>query len=129
MNQRQIKRNELICWHLVLVVTTVLYVVASAVRTSDEESTAEVDVMDGVVMLSLTIFWCLLGLYAKNLAYRLYSSLKFLHMVRLHAKTILKVNAAFVFFLLLSSFVAVNNIQAYRVWYADQSTCTKGNTR
>ncbi len=37
-------------------------------------------------MVSLTIFWCLLGLYAKNLAYRLYSSSKFLEMVRLHAK-------------------------------------------
>jgi hypothetical protein len=37
-------------------------------------------------MVSLTIFWCLLGLYAKNLAYRLYNSSKFLEMVRLHAK-------------------------------------------
>ncbi len=37
-------------------------------------------------MISLTVFWCLLGLYAKNLAYRLYNSSKFLEMVRLHAK-------------------------------------------
>lgn len=44
------------------------------------------DVMDGIAMVSLTIFWCLLGLYSKNLAYRLYNSSKFLDMVRLHAK-------------------------------------------
>lgn len=37
-------------------------------------------------MVSLTVFWCLLGLYSKNLAYRLYNSSKFLEMVRLHAK-------------------------------------------
>lgn len=44
------------------------------------------DIMDGIVMICLNIFWCLLGLYAKNLAFRLYSSAKFLDMVRLHAK-------------------------------------------
>ena len=109
-----------------LVVTTVLYVVGSAMRTHSGAPTGDVDVIDGMVMLSLTVFWCLLGLYAKNLAYRLYSSPRFLHMVRLHAKTILKVNVAFVFFLLLTSFVAVNNVQAYRVWYDDKTTCIKG---
>jgi len=103
---------------LVLVGTTALHSVAAAVRRHD-------DVGDAVVKTSLTIFWCLLSLYAKNLAYRLYSSDKFLHMVRLHAKTVLKINSAFVFFLLITSFVLVNNVQEYAVWYADPTTCAQ----
>ncbi len=43
-------------------------------------------ILDGLAMVSLTLFWCLLGLYSKNLAQRLYSSARFLEMVRLHAK-------------------------------------------
>ncbi|KAI9553997.1 hypothetical protein GHT06_019268 [Daphnia sinensis] len=128
---------------LVLVVSTCTYVIAQVVHTHAGElklnqsaismtgdkstglsqATHHTDVMDGIAMVSLTVFWCLLGLYSKNLAYRLYNSSKFLEMVRLHAKTVLKVNAAFVFFLLMTSFVAVHNISAYYTWYADQETC------
>lgn len=57
---------------------------SNAVTISRE--TYHADLMDGVAMVSLTLFWCLLGLYSKNLAYRLYSSAKFLDMIRLHAK-------------------------------------------
>ncbi|XP_046639130.1 uncharacterized protein LOC124320331 [Daphnia pulicaria] len=129
---------------LVLVISTSTYVIAEFVQHSrvDELKNNQTgilmtgdkvagsrqkyhtDVMDGIAMVSLTIFWCLLGLYAKNLAYRLYNSSKFLEMVRLHAKTILKVNAAFVFFLLMTTFVAVHNISAYYYWYADRETCS-----
>ena len=41
-------------------------------------------------------------------------------------QTILKVNAAFVFFLLMTTFVAVHNVQAYYTWYVDRETCLSG---
>lgn len=129
---------------LVLVISTSTYVVAEVVQHSrvdgfrnnqsgilmigdkvaGSRGKDHTDVMDGIAMISLTVFWCLLGLYAKNLAYRLYNSSKFLEMVRLHAKTILKVNAAFVFFLLMTTFVVVHNISAFYTWYADRGTCS-----
>lgn len=59
---------------------------ASSSTSSSSRITTHADVMDGIAMVSLTVFWCLLGLYSKNLAYRLYNSSKFLDMVRLHAK-------------------------------------------
>ena len=214
---------NLVC--AVLVVSTSTYVVAEVIQTRVPKSITNqnrssivlmdagaknvgifdhADVMDGIAMVSLTVFWCLLGLYSKNLAYRLYNSSKFLDMVRLHAKvslklisylspevivifrnvmarktisnhnratptyftvsgrrthrnstefdawiawwrpslflnsancvmcvfdpfqTILKVNAAFVFFLLMTTFVAVHNVQAYYTWYVDRETCLSG---
>lgn len=42
-------------------------------------------------------------------------------------QTVLKINAAFVFFLLITTFVVVNNVQAYDVWYADRATCVSGD--
>ena len=95
----------------VLVVSTSTYVVAEVIQTRVPNSITNqnrssivlmdagaknvgifdhADVMDGIAMVSLTVFWCLLGLYSKNLAYRLYNSSKFLDMVRLHAKVSLK---------------------------------------
>lgn len=88
-----------------MVLTTMTYVVAGAVyshgvglrahpsRPSSGDIPVHPDnhwssdvIIDGFVMVSLTLFWCLLGLYARNLAQRLYRSARFLDMVRLHAK-------------------------------------------
>ena len=43
-------------------------------------------------------------------------------------QTILKVNVAFIFFLLMATFVAVNIVDAYDVWYRRSSPCVAGNS-
>ena len=86
-------------WVPVFIFSTVTYVVSSAIQTRAQSSVYQIsmnnspgvipmdsDMTEGCIMVALTIFWCLLGLYAQGLAYRLYSSAKFIDMVRLHAK-------------------------------------------
>ncbi len=113
---------------IVLVASTSTYVIAEVIQTrvaisksanqtrptvlleSGSKSvgiTDRADVMDGIAMVSLTIFWCLLGLYSKNLAYRLYNSSKFLDMVRLHAKVSLLI--IIFFFLTLLTYYGMHN--------------------
>ena len=41
----------------------------------------------------MTIYWCSLGIYANQLAGKLFMNPKFLDSVRLHTKTIFKISA------------------------------------
>ncbi|XP_066959496.1 uncharacterized protein [Macrobrachium rosenbergii] len=70
-------------------------------------------IVDGTVGIFFSILFVSLGLYANKLAYRLFSHKKFLNMLRLHSKTILKMNASAVVFFLMSLFAVVNNISAF----------------
>ena len=42
----------------------------------------------------MTIYWCCLGVYANQLASKLFRNPKFIDSVRLHTKTIFKISAA-----------------------------------
>ncbi|XP_064080856.1 uncharacterized protein LOC135197733 isoform X2 [Macrobrachium nipponense] len=70
-------------------------------------------IVDGTVGIFFSILFVSLGLYANKLAYRLFSHKKFLNMLRLHSKTILKMNASAVVFFLMSLFAVVNNVSAF----------------
>ncbi|XP_076043169.1 uncharacterized protein LOC143026518 isoform X2 [Oratosquilla oratoria] len=73
-------------------------------------------VIDGTVGVLITVLWGALGLYANKLAYRLFSHQKFVNMLRLHSKTILKMNAAVILFVIMLAFVVINNITAFTFW-------------
>ena len=68
------------------------------------------DILDGLISVIMVSLYCALGIYAHRLAYRLFVHPKFLENVRLHSKTIMKVNAALVVFLVLAGFVVVQNL-------------------
>ncbi len=48
----------------------------------------------GGMAIIMVVYWCALGVYANQLAGKLFRSPKFLDSVRLHTKTICKVSAA-----------------------------------
>ena len=68
------------------------------------------DILDGFISILMVSLYCALGIYAHRLAYRLFVHPKFLENVRLHSKTIMKVNAALIVFLVLAAFVIVQNL-------------------
>ena len=50
------------------------------------------DILDGFAVILMELLYIGLGIYAHRLAYRLFMHPKFRQMMRLHAKTIFKVN-------------------------------------
>ncbi len=67
------------------------------------------DVLDGTVSNSLATLYFCTGVYSHRLAYRLFIHPKFTKKLRLHSKTVMKVNAALAIFLALLGFVVVQN--------------------
>eukprot|EP00092_Neocalanus_flemingeri_P002896 GFUD01003098.1.p1 GENE.GFUD01003098.1~~GFUD01003098.1.p1 ORF type:complete len:432 (-),score=56.95 GFUD01003098.1:61-1356(-) len=75
------------------------------------------DILDGTVSIMLTSFFCCLGVYSQRLASRILVHPKFLDMLRLHSKKVVKVNSAFLIGILLSSFLAILNISSFDKTY------------
>jgi len=82
----------------------------------------KIDILDGTVSIMVMSFFCGLGVYSHRLAYRLFVHPKFLDMLRLHSKTIFKVNSALVIFFVLLSFVSVLNVSTVNYIYTYNST-------
>ena len=51
----------------------------------------QTDILDGTAIIIMVSLFISLGVYAHRLAYRLFVHPKFLDMMRLHAKTVVKV--------------------------------------
>jgi len=85
------------------------------------------DILDGTVSVMVMLFFCGLGVYSHRLAYRLFVHPKFLDMLRLHSKTIMKLNSALVIFIVLSSFVAVLNVATINNTYNHVANVTLVN--
>jgi hypothetical protein len=77
----------------------------------------KIDILDGTVSIMVMSFFCGLGVYSHRLAYRLFVHPRFLDMLRLHSKTIFKVNSALVIFIVLLSFVSVLNVSTLNYVY------------
>eukprot|EP00092_Neocalanus_flemingeri_P021440 GFUD01023246.1.p1 GENE.GFUD01023246.1~~GFUD01023246.1.p1 ORF type:complete len:436 (+),score=65.88 GFUD01023246.1:156-1463(+) len=75
------------------------------------------DILDGTVSIMLTSFFCCLGVYSQRLASRILVHPKFLDMLRLHSKKVVKVNSAFLIGILLSSLSAILNISSFNKTY------------
>ncbi|XP_045602950.2 uncharacterized protein [Procambarus clarkii] len=84
-------------------------------------------VVDGAITIFFTLLWGALAVYANNLAYRLFSHRKFLDMLRLHSKTILKMNASVVLFTLMLLLAICNDLNAYPNF--KDETCHRGIRR
>ena len=76
--------------------------------------TTTTDVVDGTVSVLMSVLYCGLGVYAHRLAYRLFVHPKFIEKMRLHSKTVMKVNAALLALVLVGAFVVVQNISMAR---------------
>ncbi|KAK4304053.1 hypothetical protein Pmani_024000 [Petrolisthes manimaculis] len=70
-------------------------------------------VIDGTADIFFTLLWGALGVYANKLAYKLFSHKKFLDMLRLHSKTILKMNASVVVFILMLLIALFSNLNSF----------------
>lgn len=75
------------------------------------------DILDGTVSIMLMSFFCGLGVYSHRLAYRLFIHPKFLEMLRLHSKTIVKINTALIILVILVCFVTVLNMSTFSYTY------------
>ena len=76
------------------------------------------DILDGTVSIIVMSYFFSLRVYAHRLAYRFFIHPKFLDMLQLHSKTIMKINSALVIFLILGSFVIVLNISTVNYLYS-----------
>lgn len=76
-----------------------------------------------MIMVSL---YCGVGVYAHRLAYRLFVHPKFLEKMRLHSKTIMKLNVAIILFLVVASFVLVQNAATVNLAYGFDPTFVPG---
>ncbi|XP_069705630.1 uncharacterized protein [Periplaneta americana] len=72
--------------------------------------------LEATVTVLVTALWCALGIYANKLAYRLFGHRKFLTMLRLHSKTVFKLNAALVVLVLWTSFIVLHNLGTMSYW-------------
>ena len=68
------------------------------------------DILDGIVIVLMVTLYSGIGVYSHRLAYRLFVHPKFLQKVRLHSKTVMKMNAAVIVFLTIALFVIVQNL-------------------
>ncbi|XP_014675356.1 PREDICTED: uncharacterized protein LOC106815413 isoform X2 [Priapulus caudatus] len=66
-------------------------------------------IMDGSFNLLLGAIWCSLGIYANGLAYKLFRNRSMMDKLRLHAKTVFKINSALLTAFLAVSFMMVNS--------------------
>lgn len=51
-------------------------------------------VLTGLVTIAMVLYWCALGVYANQLASKLFNSPKFVASMRMHTRTVFKVSAA-----------------------------------
>lgn len=84
------------------------------------------DLLDGTVSMIMVSLYCGVGVYAHRLAYRLFVHPKFLEKMRLHSKTIMKLNVAIILFLVVASFVLVQNAATVNLAYGFDPTFVPG---
>ena len=74
-----------------------------------ESETTETNILDGFVAVLMVTLFVTLGVYAQRLAHRLFDHPQILENMRLHSKTVAKVNAALLAFICIIGFVFVLN--------------------
>lgn len=79
------------------------------------------DMLSGTVSILIATMWAALGLYAKSLSGRLFRYPRFLADIRMHARTVFKINAAFLVFSLGLFFIIIQDMQSADLLY--EKTC------
>ncbi|XP_023217565.1 uncharacterized protein LOC111619963 [Centruroides sculpturatus] len=82
-----------------------------------------IDIANGTVSIFLIVCWGSFGFYAKNLSARLFRHTQFLRDIRMHSRTIFKINAAVLFFLLGAIFISTNDYDGFHSYLNE--TCEK----
>jgi len=82
----------------------------------------ETDILEGIVSIIIVTLFVSLGVYSQRLAHKLFEHPKLLEMMRLHSKTILKINAAFLAIIVLAGFCAVLNMSTVEYAYGYSSS-------
>ena len=73
----------------------------------------ETDILDGIVAVTIVLLFTMLGVYSQRLAHRIFEHPKFLEMMRLHSKTILKLNASILSVFVLAGFIVTLNLATF----------------
>ena len=68
------------------------------------------DILDGFTAVVVCAMFAALGIYAHRLAFKLFIHPKFMDMMRLHSKTVAKLNAAVLVFVMMSAFIVAVNL-------------------
>ena len=92
-----------------------------------------IDILDGLVSIMLISYYCGLGVYSHRLGYRLFVHPKFTDLTRLHSKTVAKLNAAILVFVMMALFIVAVNLHHahfmyFRVPLNDTSTSSNAKT-
>jgi len=82
----------------------------------------ETDILEGIVSIIIVTLFVSLGIYSQRLAHKLFEHPKLLEMMRLHSKTIAKINAAFLAIIILAGFCAVLNMSTIEYAYSYSPT-------
>ncbi|KAI8497558.1 hypothetical protein Bbelb_248640 [Branchiostoma belcheri] len=69
--------------------------------------------IDGTILVLLTVGWISVGVYANDLAFKLFSKKHFYDSVRVHSKTIFKINAALLVIFLCTVFGVLTNYNKF----------------
>lgn len=81
------------------------------------------DIPGGSISILLVYFWCAFGFYCKDLSSRLFLHQRFLKDIRMHARTVFKMNGALLAFILGLFFTAANVAECLD--WLDPACCDK----
>ncbi|GFQ78912.1 uncharacterized protein TNCT_499151 [Trichonephila clavata] len=76
------------------------------------------DIPGGSISILLVYFWCGFGYYCKDLSSRLFLHPRFLKDIRMHTRTVFKMNGALVVFILGFFFTTANVLESLN-WFSD----------
>ncbi|XP_035213808.1 uncharacterized protein LOC118187657 isoform X2 [Stegodyphus dumicola] len=76
------------------------------------------DIPGGSVSILLVYFWCGFGFYCKDLSSRLFLHPRFLKDIRMHTRTVFKINGALLVFI-LGLFFTIANVVESLTWFDD----------
>ena len=82
-----------------------------------QTDTTETSILDGFVAVLMVTLFVTLGVYAQRLAHRLFDHPQIMENMRLHSKTVAKVNAALLTFICMIGFVFVVNWGTFNYTY------------
>ena len=76
-------------------------------------------VLTGLVTIAMVLYWCALGVYANQLASKLFNSPKFVDSMRMHTRTVFKVSAAGILVVVGATMTLLTSITASQMFSSD----------
>ena len=76
-------------------------------------------VLTGLVTIAMVLYWCALGVYANQLASKLFNSPKFVDSMRMHTRTVFKVSAAGILVVVGATMTLITSITASQTFSSE----------